>query len=164
MNQPSIFGEIAGSMQVGDLSWNDFLQKIAKDTNQNVEQVRKLYESEKIDIELLTYIDIIHQKYKTALLSNASQEHISSLVKRTHLNKIFDEVLISSEIGLAKPDPAIFEHALEKLNVKPQEAVFIDDLQKHVNGARLLGMHAVQYQNYNQLRTELGSILSASND
>ncbi len=54
-----------------------------------------------------------------------------------------DELVLSCEVGAAKPDPAIFETALESLGVRAEEALFVDDQRAFCDGAAALGIHAV---------------------
>jgi epoxide hydrolase-like predicted phosphatase len=56
---------------------------------------------------------------------------------------LFDVVVISSEVGMRKPEPRIFLHAAGLLGLDPQECIFIDDIQANVTGARELGFTAI---------------------
>ena len=70
----------------------------------------------------------------------------------------FDAIVISGEVRLLKPDPAIFHLLLEKIGQPPQECVFIDDLAANVNAARHLGMTAIQFHSPEQLAHELDKL------
>jgi putative hydrolase of the HAD superfamily len=61
-----------------------------------------------------------------------------------------DEIIISAEEGIAKPDPRIFRIAAERLGVRPQEAVFVDDRPENVQGARAVGMRGIQFETREQ--------------
>ena len=63
-------------------------------------------------------------------------------------DRLVDEMIISAEEGIAKPDERIYRIALEKMGVEPEEAVFLDDLSANVEAARQLGMKAVQFHGY----------------
>lgn len=69
--------------------------------------------------------------------------------------KDFDALQISCEDGFRKPDPHAFQSILKKLDVNPDEAVFIDDGQKNVEAAKNLGIHAIIFKNNNQLFKQL---------
>ena len=75
----------------------------------------------------------------TALLSNSWGNSYPMEV----LQPLFDVVVISGEVGLRKPDPAIYSHALDALGVPASRAAFVDDLEHNVAAARALGMHGV---------------------
>jgi HAD superfamily hydrolase (TIGR01509 family) len=66
-----------------------------------------------------------------------------------------DDILISAEVGLAKPDPRIYRLAAERLGVRPDEAVFVDDFAANVEGARAVGMRAIHFRPELDLRAAL---------
>jgi epoxide hydrolase-like predicted phosphatase len=80
--------------------------------------------------------------YKTGIITNNVKEGAEW---RTMLDvdALFDVVVDSSEVGMRKPNPAIYRHALELLGVAPERSVFLDDHAGNVAGARAVGMHAV---------------------
>ena len=156
----SEFRAFSEEVNLGKMPWQTFVEKVAKTTNTSVEAVNKMYESERIDPRVAALIDELHKDYKTALLTNAHHEFIDDVLKQNHLATLFDEVFVSSRLGVVKPDPAIFEYALEKLSVKPEEVVYIDDLERHAASAREVGMQAIVYKDFEQMRHELEAILS----
>jgi epoxide hydrolase-like predicted phosphatase len=72
----------------------------------------------------------------------------------------FDELFISAEIGLVKPDPRLYRLALDRLGVAPGEAVFIDDFPENVQAARQAGLHAIHFTSPDQARQELQDLLN----
>lgn len=80
---------------------------------------------------------------KTALVSNSwSTAHYD----RELLAELFDEVLISGELGMHKPEPEIFELAAERVGAEPAECVFVDDLRENCEGAEAVGMIALRHR------------------
>ena len=71
----------------------------------------------------------------------------------------FDTIVISSEVGVMKPDLKIYRLALGQLKVEPAEAVFVDDMPPNVEAARLLGMQAIRFQSPEQILAELAEVL-----
>jgi putative hydrolase of the HAD superfamily len=67
---------------------------------------------------------------------------------------------ISAEIGVAKPDVRVYEYALEKLGVKPAEAVFVDDVEKNIAACQALGMHGVLFRTSEQALSDVKQLLS----
>jgi putative hydrolase of the HAD superfamily len=67
----------------------------------------------------------------------------------------FDDYTISAEIGATKPDPAIYRHSLERLGVRPHEALFLDDRENNVEGARAIGMEGLVFTTPEKLRADL---------
>jgi putative hydrolase of the HAD superfamily len=77
---------------------------------------------------------------------------------------MFDEVIISGEVGMRKPDAEIYHHTLELLKVKPNESVFVDDLAHNIKGAAELGMIAVLHVDYDSTKMELEAIFNEKLD
>jgi epoxide hydrolase-like predicted phosphatase len=78
----------------------------------------------------------------TGLLSNSWGNTYPPEVR----DGLFDAVVVSGEVGLRKPDPAIFARVLDALGVAASEAAFVDDVRPHVASARSLGMQAHQHE------------------
>lgn len=81
--------------------------------------------------------------FATGLLTNNVKEFGSAWRASIPVDEIFDAVVDSSEVGLRKPDPRIYELTCEKLGVEPDAAVFLDDNRSNVEAARALGMATV---------------------
>jgi HAD superfamily hydrolase (TIGR01509 family) len=100
-------------------------------------------------------IDTIKQlknsNYKIALLSNGNASFFERKIYTDYPNfkNFFDEIIISSEIGIVKPDKEIYLQALKKINSKPEESLFIDDSQTNVDGALNVGMEGFLYTDSN---------------
>lgn len=164
VSTPGKFGELARSVHLGEMSWQKFVEKVAAETGQTPDKVQELYASEKINLPLASYIEKLHQRYKTALLSNASGGFLKPLLKRSGLANLFDEIIISSEVGIIKPDPRIYEYAVERLGVSVSQTVFVDDAPARVEGAAKVGIHTVLYRDFEQMKTDLEKILSPVSD
>src|SRR2546423_2473824 len=80
--------------------------------------------------------------YRTAILTNNVKEW-GPYWKESIPLELFDVVVDSCDVGLRKPDPAIFRLTCERLGVAPEVAVFLDDTRRHVEAARALGLPAV---------------------
>lgn len=80
----------------------------------------------------------------TGLISNSWGSGLP--YDRELLAELFDTVVISGEVGLHKPEPEIFLLAAERLEVKPAESVFVDDLRENCEGAEAVGMTAVLHR------------------
>ena len=84
-------------------------------------------------------------KVKLGLLSNANRGWTERLRARG-LAEVFDDIIVSADVGLAKPDPAIFLLAAERLGVAPSGCLMIDDQAQHVEGAQAAGMRAHHHE------------------
>ncbi|UJP64080.1 HAD family hydrolase [Mongoliitalea daihaiensis] len=86
-------------------------------------------------------------RFGTAILSNTNSLHIDAFeqmikeqTNETSIYNLCDHVFLSHQLGLAKPDVAIYETVLEKIKVKPARVLFFDDLESNLNGAEKLGI------------------------
>jgi epoxide hydrolase-like predicted phosphatase len=100
---------------------------------------------DELDSGLVTYIRDLRPAYQTAIISNASDALPRTLTQYGLLDD-FDLVVGSAGEGIMKPDPRIFQAALERLGRSPEEAVFIDDFQHNIDAAADIGMATVHYQ------------------
>jgi 2-haloacid dehalogenase len=98
--------------------------------------------------------------YRLAILSNHVSEWARPFVTKHGLDKLCDPVLISSEIHLAKPNPAIYAYTLRAVGREdaPERTVFIDDKIKNANAAQAAGMHAIHYTKDTDLAAELRAL------
>lgn len=86
-------------------------------------------------------LDRLRGRVRLGLLSNAGAGARSRL-ETLGVTALFDVVVTSGDVGLAKPDPAIFRLAADRLGVPPAACAFVDDTPRHVEGARAVGMRA----------------------
>jgi putative hydrolase of the HAD superfamily len=100
------------------------------------------------------------QGYKLALVTNNVREGSSMWRSLVPVDELFDVVIDSSEVGMRKPNPAIYHHALAELGgILPEEAVFLDDTPGNVEGARRAGLHAILVETPEQAITDLTALL-----
>lgn len=99
--------------------------------------------------------------YRTAILTNNIREW-GPVWKSTIPVELFDVVVDSCEVGLRKPDPAIFELTCERLGVAPEAAVFLDDSPVHVAAAERVGLRGIVVTGPTQALADLDAVLSAT--
>jgi putative hydrolase of the HAD superfamily len=121
-----------------------------------------MFAGDVLDQELIAYIRALRSRFKTALLSNATVRLVSTLRDEWHIEDCFDVIVISAQVGLMKPDPAIFRLTLERLNVTPRQAVFIDDMPENVSAAMALGLHAIRFTSRQALLEEIQPLLQSA--
>ncbi|MDO5034084.1 MAG: HAD family phosphatase [Actinomycetaceae bacterium] len=103
-------------------------------------------------------IDDLHAfGVKTAVLSNWSAELFKHALTAMPVINRLGMRIVSGEVGLAKPDPAIFRLLLERLREPASKVVFIDDNVANIEAAGALGIDAILFQDATQLRSELAS-------
>ena len=118
----------------------------------------QFWSTDQVNTELVDYIRTLRPRYKVGLLSNAWNDLRQVMQQRFGFDGLFDELIISAEVGLAKPDPRIFHLAVARLGVPPAQAVFVDDVLANAEAARAVGLHAIHYLNNPQLFEELEAL------
>lgn len=94
-------------------------------------------------------------KYKLGLLTNSPSPFVRDILKRYQLGDLFHSIIISSEIGCAKPDLKIYEEIVRSLAVDVADALMIDDNPVNVAGAIAAGMGGLVYHSFDQLKLAL---------
>jgi putative hydrolase of the HAD superfamily len=92
---------------------------------------------------------------RTAILSNMGDSVLENIEREFAWIHGFDALVWSFQLGFAKPDPAIYQHALDKLGTRPEETLFLDDKQVNIDAARALGIRGLLFTNVDQLRRDL---------
>lgn len=91
------------------------------------------------------------KRYPLFLLSNTNELHFSYIMENYPIVHWFDEWLLSFEVGAKKPKQRIYDAIFEKIDVKPSEVFYVDDISKYVETAQQLGLHGVVFRSAAQL-------------
>lgn len=135
--------------------WNWVIDELGLPQEARPELERDFWRGDRVDRDLVQFIRDLRPRYKTALLSNAWPGLREMLRNTWHIADAFDEIVISAEVGIAKPDARIFQRAIERLCVKPEEAIFVDDFPENIRGARAVGLQAIHFQTPSQAIRDL---------
>ncbi len=92
--------------------------------------------------------------YQVALLSNVGSSHAGFLRDRGYYDG-FSPILLSCELGVDKPDPRIYQILLSRLQVAPENCIFIDDKKENVDAAIALGIDGIVFSSSEQIKAEL---------
>jgi epoxide hydrolase-like predicted phosphatase len=104
--------------------------------------------TEVINKNTLKLLRKLRKKYKLIIVANNVKEWIVKKLKEYGIYKLFDGVVVSSELGIRKPDPRIFTYTLKKFKLKPEKCIFIsDELNEDLTGAKVLGIKTVWFRN-----------------
>ncbi len=144
----------------GDIEEAEIIEQSCKLESSVEREIRKLF----VDIEQLInefdYSAEIIKKlkengYKVYLLSNYARSHYELDKKNFKFLDYVDGGIISYEVILAKPEPEIYKALIQKYNINPQEAVFLDDLPENLEAAKPFGFHTIQVKSYQQILEDL---------
>lgn len=123
---------------------------------------RKKNAGEMKHADVLDFAASLRPKFKTAMLSNVGTAGLQRRFVPGELEKYFDVVVASSDIGFAKPEPEAYEMTAARLGVRTDECVMIDDRENYCAGAEAVGMKAICFKSFTQLKRELEPLLSQS--
>jgi epoxide hydrolase-like predicted phosphatase len=142
--------DVAIRASLGQASEDDIWQHAATmlglDDEQLAEFRRDFWSGDQLDAELAAFLRGLRPRCKTAILSNAWSGARQVFTEKYGLDRLGDEMIISAEEGLVKPDARIYRLAAERLGVRPEQAVFVDDVEANAEGARTVGMHGVRFE------------------
>ena len=116
------------------------------------------FSGDRVDIILVNYLRSLRPEHKVCLVSNA-WSGLRAFITRQKFDDIFDDMVISAEVGVTKPDARIYRLALEKLGVQPEESVFLDDVLVNVEAARTVGMSGIHFTRPEKALEELKQLL-----
>jgi epoxide hydrolase-like predicted phosphatase len=122
---------------------------------------RSLMSHKRWNTELANFLEGLRPRFKTAVLSNAGTDARQTFIQIYGIDRLVDEIIISAEERIAKPAERIYQIALERLGVRPEEAVFLDDMPRNVEAARHLGLNAILFQDNVQAMAEIESLIAA---
>jgi putative hydrolase of the HAD superfamily len=153
--------------QVGACTHEEWQASIRTASNKALgeEQAREVLEAYEqaerpLNPEMLSLIERLRAAgYKTGIISNTIPGLDARLQENMpHLIPLFDVRIGSGDVGIAKPDAAIFEHAIRELDVPAEASVFTDDVKAYAEAASSVGMHGFHFTGYEQFAADLRSI------
>lgn len=111
-----------------------------------VQRIRqKAFSKRNMNKPMVQFLADLHKSYQTGILSNAGDQTRHVMEDIFHLDRFVDDIIISAEEGIIKPDRRIYQIALDRLGAEPDTTLFVDDYPANVKGARDLGMKAVHF-------------------
>jgi putative hydrolase of the HAD superfamily len=145
------------------LDGQTYWQTVARDTGVSftVKQIGQLLEQDalmwmNLNPAMIAWIPKIKQAgFRLGILSNMGFGVLDYMRPRFPWLDQFDYLTFSCDLGIVKPDPAIYLYTVKKLGVAPDQALFIDNLEKNITGAEAVGLHAALFQNVEQLQEDL---------
>lgn len=147
-------------LQTGRLTLDEFLiwlgEQLGLDAGELRDFWRDFWSGDRLDDELVAYIrELKADGYQVALLSNAPPGLVKRIEEGYGVTDAFDVLVCSGDVGMKKPDPAIYRLTLERLGVEPEQALFVDDFVSNLEGAAALGIHTCHFRAGADWRSEL---------
>jgi epoxide hydrolase-like predicted phosphatase len=152
----------AARASVGEITeeqhWHQVM-KMLKRPASDYERIRdEFFAGDVIDHGILNFLRSIKPRYKVGLISNA-WSGLRAYIEREKFTDAFHHLTISAEVGAMKPSAKIYEFALEQLQVKAKEAVFVDDVLENIEACEKLGMKGIQFKDPESALKKLKALL-----
>ena len=142
-NSPSSLKASHGEISA-DEHWAEVVKRLRRPRSE-IQSIRdEFFAGDIVDRELIEYIRTLRPKYKIGLISNAWNDLRESIFKQK-FDDVFDNMVISAEVGVMKPEARIYQIALQQAGVSPHEAVFVDDFIENIEGCEAVGMQGILF-------------------
>lgn len=143
---------------LGNFTETEIFKKLSELSGEPAEEIRQEWAfAPRQRANVIKMISELRKSYKTVLLSNALP-HIVENNLGDKLNTMFDEVIISYKIGMAKPDADIFQYAIEKAGIPADRCVFTDDNPNNIVAAEKEGIHGIVFTDAEAFLTRLENL------
>ena len=138
--------------KVNEISSGQFWESLANYARKDVKKLREEFMGlSKIDERVVDLIRKVKKNYKTALISNHLEDWLEEDLDKNNLRNLFDVIVNSYHVKIAKPNPEIYLIADERLKVKPEECVFVDNKNSNVEGSRKVGMIGLECNSFEKI-------------
>lgn len=154
-------------LSIGTSSEQEFLNNVAKTYPDYLDLASSVFKIETLDKLLPVYtktIKLVEQLkkkgYRLFVISDMEEHGIVYMEHAVpNINELFDDIIYSCRVGMVKKDGNVFDTAMERFNVVPEETLFIDDVQANLDQASKRGIHTFQFTNPDVHVKELESML-----
>ncbi len=151
--------DIFKRFETGEISGQEFYENLGKIYGINIpyQELKTIYSKDKFSRVpgIKELIVKLRKNYKVGLLSNTSEWDWDYMIQVAPEVLTFDSITKSYEVGAMKPSEEIYEDALRKLNLKPEECVYTDDILEYVEAAKSLGFEAFQFTTAEKFEEDL---------
>ncbi len=156
-------GDLNRQVDLGEITQVQFFDRMIQELGLTPESIEIFQEAFREGFELnqalLDFVQTFSPNIKIGLLSNYSDRLRRVIEEELNIVHIFDVTIISCEVKLLKPDKAIYQLALERMGIQPNEMVFVDDRIENIESAAEMGIHAIQFKETEQVIAEIKQLM-----
>jgi putative hydrolase of the HAD superfamily len=138
--------------------WAEVTKRLRRPAAETETIREEFFAGDVVDREILEFLRSLRPDYFVGLISNAWPD-LRDYIARQKFDDAFDQMVISGEVGVMKPEPRIYQIAMEQAGVDPDEAVFVDDFFENVEGCRAVGMHGIHFRDPETAMQKLKDLL-----
>jgi epoxide hydrolase-like predicted phosphatase len=159
-----IFGNNDGHRaQLGQISieahWENVRETLGQTEAELSRTIKEFFAGDRLDTKLVDKIRLLQEDYTTAILSNYMPILRGKITRQWKIGDAFHHLIISAEVGVKKPDPKIYQIAIDTIGCQAEQAVFIDDFVENIAAAQQIGLHAIHFRTPDQALDELTALL-----
>ena len=162
LNKLVFDSDTSNRASVGEISseehWLSVIQRLRRPAEERQSIRDEFFAGDIVDRTLVEYIRSLRPRHKTGLISNAWGD-LRDFIVREKFDDAFDKMIISAEVGAMKPEPKIFQIALQQFGVKPEEAVFVDDFYVNIEGCEKVGIRGIHFKDPETALQQLKELL-----
>lgn len=125
--------------------WESVMKRLKRPYEEMTSIRDEFFAGDIVDRDILHFLRSLRSTHTTGLISNAWSD-LRDYIVREKMDDAFDHIIISAEVGVAKPEAKIFQIALEQAGVSPNEAVFVDDFYVNIEGCEKVGMKGIHFK------------------
>jgi|ERR1700722_11996779 len=152
------YSDFGNAYREGKITENEFYDNLKKELaiDDDINELKqKWFDVYQVIEGTQKIINTLRQKYKVYFLSDNTKERVTYAHQQYGFLNWFDGGIFSHEVGVRKPHQKIYKITIEKIGLKPEEILFVDDKEINLPPAEKLGMKTILYVNPDQLREEL---------
>lgn len=150
--------ELDRAVNTAQITYDEFVVHVAELLKLSPAETRKQLVTAAPNIALFTYIrDVLKPQYKIGMLSNAADNWLDELFDPWQV-ALFDEIVLSYQVGMVKPDERMYELMATRLGMLPEECVFVDDVERFVVAAQDVGMTSLLFEDTEKFVSEFERI------
>jgi glucose-1-phosphatase len=152
-------GELISEYETGRLSSQEHYRKVCRRLQMEVsiEKFGELWGSMFLPEPLVSesFLQALKKRYRLMLLSNTNEIHFDFVIRHYPILRVIEERLLSYQAGCMKPEARIFELAIRKAGVAPENIFFTDDRLENIQAAQRAGIQALLFQSETQLKRDM---------
>jgi putative hydrolase of the HAD superfamily len=138
--------------------WEAVMKRLKRPAEEMTVIRDEFFAGDIVDRTILEFLRSLRGTHKTGLISNAWSD-LRDFIVREKMDDAFEHIIISAEVGVAKPEPEIFRIALEQAGVSPNEAVFVDDFYTNIEGCEKVGIRGIHFKDAASAMQQLKQLL-----
>jgi epoxide hydrolase-like predicted phosphatase len=138
--------------------WAEVTRRLKRPASETEAIRAEFFAGDVVDREIVEYLRSLRPRYSVGLISN-SWPDLRDYITRQGFADAFDQMVISGEVGVMKPEARIYRIALEQAGVRADEAVFVDDVYENIEGCEKVGMRGVHFKNPGSAMKKLKTLL-----